>query len=1216
MKKIVIAIMIIMPILVRAEVFEVNNIWYATIDSNNKVEVTKSIFSEYSGKIDIPTTVEYNNIIYSVVRIGDKAFWNCSSLTSVTIGNGVTTIGENAFYGCRGLKSITIPNSVTSIGNSAFFGCTGLISITIPNSVTSIGSSAFEGCTGLTSITIPNSVTTIREYTFYGCTGLISITIPKSVTSIGYDAFNGCSRLTTVTIPISVTSIGSYAFAGCNAIKNVIVSISDYTAFCNNITLNLIRQNIGKPVQLIDDNNAEISEFVIPKGVTSVGNYAFYACSGLNSVIIPNSVTSIGNSSFEGCSNLKSLTIGSGVLSFGNSAVNNAKPKKVIWLTNTPPSGYENIMGEINYVANDSYTKLSNTTVYPFISSLFEVDGMKYVPVSPSERTCDAIDCAYNNTAEKIHIGEKVSYKGVEMTVKEVKPYTCYANEYIKNVELGLAGTIGDCAFKDCNPEQTSIEIPGGVTSIGNDAFAGWQNLASVSIYCPVVGSWFKGFTSIKEVKLGEEVSVIEDNAFEGCTCLASLNIPQSVTSIGNRAFQGCSGLTSLIIPQSITSIGNDAFAGWQNLTSVSIYCPAVGSWFKGFTSLKEVTLGEEVLVVENNAFEGCTGLTSLNIPQSVTSIGNSAFQGCSGLTDVIMNNKLTCDFTNDIETYTKRTYTWVWDNSDEKWYVLNNLNKYEPYGIYADNMNTWYEGKLAYVDEHEWEYTNGEWNDLGTKIKTKKAIYIGKLSNASGYIDLGLPFNDNIKIQMKFYPIQSNGGAILGEKEGKWRFFFSGSLLYYDFDSSRKYVSKQINKMYEWEIGNYYIKDIDANSHNIINGTAHVITSNRTSNMLLNGGSGDLNRFYYVKVFDGETLVRDFIPYYDGANFGLWDTITNKAYMPTGEGWRGELEDTLDYPKYYCKKEKPYYTIGDYAFSNCNNLQGISMPDDVISIGNNAFQNCSAMSTVKISNSVKNIGSSAFNGCSAIHEIFIPKSVKTINDNVFKGCTSLNTVIMEDKESELTLGSNGSSPLFADCPLDSVYIGRNITYPTPKEKGYSPFYRNASLRSVMITDKETEISENEFYGCSNLKNVSIGDGVTTIGNWAFSGCSSLDYFSFGTNMKTIGKEAFSDCTAMTNLYSSALIPPVCDLQALDDINKWNCKLHIPNGTISAYQQADQWKDFFFIYDDVSGIRTTVTDTSESIIVYDLNGHKKEGLQRGINIIKYSDGTVKKVIQK
>lgn len=826
------------------------------------------------------------------------------------------------------------------------------------------------------------------------------------------------------------------------------------------------------------------------------------------------------------------MTIGSGVLSIGN-YVANTKPKKVIWLTNTPPSGYENVMGEINYVANDLYTNLKNTTVYPFISSLFEVDGVKYVPVSPSDRTCDAIDCAYNNTAENIHIGDKVSYKGVEMTVKEVKPYTCYANEYIKNVELGLSGAIGEYAFKDCNPEQTSIVIPSSITSIGKDAFAGWKNLESVSIYCPVVGSWFKGFTSIKEVTLGEEVSVIEDNAFEGCS-----------------------------------------------------------------------------------------GLTSLNIPQSVTRIGNSAFQGCSGLTDVAMNNKdekeLTYDgydVTNDIETYTKRTYTWVWDNSIEKWYVLNNLNEYEPYGVYADNMNTWYESKLAFVNEHEWEYTDGAWKDLGN-MKKQNVEYIYKNDDNRGEISLGAPLKTDTRIHIKHYPLIADGGGIVWS--GHWRVFFAGDYLLYDFEGQRKEKRMNINTLYEWEIGNYYIKDIGANTNNIISANAFDHLSYDYPDILFGPYvAKDYCRIYYIQIYEGDNLIRDLVPYYDGTAFGLWDKVENKAHMPRNGTVTGHIVE--EFTKYYAEKEKPYVvemSIGDYAFSNCNNLQGIIIPDDATSIGNNAFQNCSAMSTVKISNSVKNIGSSAFNGCSAIHEIFIPKSVKTINDNVFKGCTSLNTVIMEDKESELTLGSNGSSPLFADCPLDSVYIGRNITYPTPKEKGYSPFYRNTSLRSVMITDKETEISENEFYGCSNLKNVSIGDGVTTIGNWAFSGCSSLDYFAFGTNMKTIGKEAFSDCTAMTNLYSRAKIPPVCDLQALDDINKWNCKLHIPNGTISAYQQADQWKDFFFIYDDVSGIRTTVTDTSESIIVYDLNGHKKEGLQRGINIIKYSDGTVKKVIQK
>ena len=117
----------------------------------------------------------------------------------------------------------------------------------------------------------------------------------------------------------------------------------------------------------------------------------------------------------------------------------------------------------------------------------------------------------------------------------------------------------------------------------------------------------------------------------------------------------------------------------------------------------------------------------------------------------------------------------------------------------------------------------------------------------------------------------------------------------------------------------------------------------------------------------------------------------------------------------------------------------------------------------------------------------------------------------------------------------------------------------------MTITDKETEVSENEFYGCSNLKNVRIGNGVTTIGNWAFSGCASLDFFSFGSSVQTIGMEAFSDCTTMTRLISHAANPPVCGRQALDDINKWNCQLSVPEGSLSAYQAADQWKEFFFV---------------------------------------------------
>ncbi len=216
------------------------------------------------------------------------------------------------------------------------------------------------------------------------------------------------------------------------------------------------------------------------------------------------------------------------------------------------------------------------------------------------------------------------------------------------------------------------------------------------------------------------------------------------------------------------------------------------------------------------------------------------------------------------------------------------------------------------------------------------------------------------------------------------------------------------------------------------------------------------------------------------------------------------------------------------------------------------------------IGKNVKVINQYAFSGCNELPSIEIPQAVTEIKDNVFEKCTGLIKVIIADSQEELKLGSNGSNPLFSYCPLDSVYIGRNINYNTSQSYGYSPFYRNTTLRAVKIADKETEISENEFYGCTNLQRVIIGDGVTSIGNWAFSGCSSLKFFTFGSEVKTIGQEAFSDCTAVTEITSRAITPPTCGNQALDDINKWECKLYVPKGHLTDYQAADQWKEFLF----------------------------------------------------
>ena len=258
----------------------------------------------------------------SVTSIGYSAFWGCSSLTSLTIPSSVTAIGDCAFY-WSSITSLTIPNSVTSIGEWAFSRCLSLTSLTIPNSVTSISNSAFEYCKSLTSLTIPNSVTSIGDWAFGYCESLTSLTIPESITSINNSAFSGCSSLTTLTIPNSVTSIGDRAFNGCYnltslTIPNSVTSIGDSAfEFCSSLTSLTIPNSVTSIGHGAFFRCSSLASLIIPDSVTSIGDFAFGHCKCLTSLTIPNSVTSIGNSAFEYCKSLTSLTIPNSVTSMG-----------------------------------------------------------------------------------------------------------------------------------------------------------------------------------------------------------------------------------------------------------------------------------------------------------------------------------------------------------------------------------------------------------------------------------------------------------------------------------------------------------------------------------------------------------------------------------------------------------------------------------------------------------------------------------------------------------------------------------------------------------------------------------------------------------------------------------------------------------------------------------------------------------------------------------
>ena len=312
-----------------AKRINIDGLYYDLYDTIHTAKVTSQNYGSpyWSTTIttaNIPDSVTYNSVTYSVTSIGERAFYGCSGLTSVTIPNSVTSIGKSAFERCTGLTSVTIPSSVTSIGDYAFYNCSGLTSVTIPNSVTSIGCRAFYGCSGLTSLvynahvfafmptsysgayTIPDGIESIAGGAFSDCIGLTSVTIPNSVTSIGDYAFYNCSGLTSVTIPNRVTSIGYRAFYNCSGLTSVTIeaetppalglsvfnntndcpiyvpcgTIDAYTSawpeYANRIISMPLNYQITGNVNIEGAGSVQLPQYICDSVIIAVSNYGYY----------------------------------------------------------------------------------------------------------------------------------------------------------------------------------------------------------------------------------------------------------------------------------------------------------------------------------------------------------------------------------------------------------------------------------------------------------------------------------------------------------------------------------------------------------------------------------------------------------------------------------------------------------------------------------------------------------------------------------------------------------------------------------------------------------------------------------------------------------------------------------------------------------------------------------------------------------------------------
>ena len=1208
-------------VMANAHDFEVDGIYY-NITSTEKltVEVTfagdySNYIDEYKGNITIPSTIIYENNVYYVIGIGKYAFEfssiqtitipnnitylkmgafescrsltsieipnsvifiehgafrNCNNLISITLSNNVTNIEYETFKGCSSLTSITIPNNVTNIEESAFEGCSSLTSITIPNNVTNIGESAFSRCSSLCSFIIPKGVNSIESGTFYQCSSLKSITLHENVNSIkgnytfynctnlhkiinysnlslsvgsseygsiafyaksvvnmkelinidnfqfltsdgihylvnytgqdssiilpnnyngenytiGKCAFFDCSAISSISIPNKVTAIESYAFDNCTSLKNIIFedgentltlgynhydsyyggqglffdcplesiyigrnltypdsedNYSDnsygYSPFyakekltsvffgkcdsiisikncmfsgCYNLTNITIPNSIINIGHKAFNNCYKLKNITIPNSVTNIDSYAFYGCSNFTNITIPNSVTNIGEYAFNGCSKLQLVIIGTGVLSIG---YKQTCPTKVIWLPNTPPNGCSNFSGSINYVSNDQYYFSVGPNsypkyVYPHLSSMFEANGIKYVPVSPAERTCDIIDCTIDSPTTQINITPNIMYNGIEMIVNEIMPYAFYNNDYIQGtINIENKGNIGVSSFYECDNIENII-----ISNLGNievSAFANCSNLQIATI---------------------SNQGYINSHAFTNCSNLQTVNISNQ-GNIESEAFAECTSLEQI-------DISNKGYIG-------------------------------------TCAFKGCSNLKKANINNIYTKYIEKTDLNLKSLSTTYRENSKSCSF--EAEEGAILSFNWS----------INGFNSSSGASIKV------YLDENIIISEHTYKYINDTYSD----------------SITSGYHTLKI---------------------------------VSSSIDYTQTTSA--------------SINNIKIHHYDTNLGGV-NNEAFMGCSALTTVILGDSIIALGDKAFYQCDNLKEIIVPNSIKSIGKYCFGECTALENIT-----------LGNNLS-------------KIREYTFHNCTTLKNIKIKDNITTIDSCAFFGCSSLINIEMGNNLNHIKNNAFENCSSLSSINIPNTITSIDNNVFKGCTSLKNIIIENRTTLLTLGSNEKSPLFIDCPLDSVYIGGKITYK------YSPF-SNTPLRTVIISDQEEQILDEEFKGCYNLQNVVTGDNVKSIGNYAFSGCCNLKNFTVGSNTEKIGIGAFYNCTAMTQLISNAIVPPTCNANALDDINKWSCVLKIPQNTLSAYKVAEQWKDFFFIEDVIKVKKFLLTYIVDGEIIH------------------------------
>ena len=273
---------------------------------------------------------------------------------------------------------------------------------------------------------------------------------------------------------------------------------------------------------------------------------------------------------------------------------------------------------------------------------------------------------------------------------------------------------------------------------------------------------------------------------------------------------------------------------------------------------------------------------------------------------------------------------------------------------------------------------------------------------------------------------------------------------------------------------------------------------------------------------------------------------------------------------------------LGDYAFYGCSGLTSLVIPSGVTSIGDKAFHGCCGLTSLVIPSGVTSIGDKAFHGCSGLISLTIPSSVTSIGWSAFSGCSGLTSLTIPSSVTMI------SGEVFSGC---------------------------SGLTSLVIPSSVTLISRSAFSGCSALTSLTIPSSVTSIGPSAFEGCSGLTSLTIPSCVTSIGGGAFYGCSGLTSIYVYTKKLPELGYNVFNGCDAKNCTVYVPKGTYDAYKSSEFGYFENIVEFDATGIDKVTTSTNaKEVSRYSANGQRLSAPAKGLNIVKYSDGSVKKVV--